>query len=60
MKREPGTRSLSRRSDPLVGLVVARATGYDLGFDMTHQPLHLGTLAALPELIDALLGWRHL
>jgi hypothetical protein len=60
MKREPGTRSLSRRSDPLFGLVVARAPGYDLGLGMTHQPLHLGTLAAVPDLIDAPLGWRPL
>ena len=44
----------------LVGLVVARATGYDLTFDTAHQPLHPGTLAAHPDLTDVMLEWRHL
>jgi hypothetical protein len=44
----------------LIGLVVARATGYDLSSDTAHQPLHPGTLAAHPELTDVMLEWRHL
>ena len=48
------------RSDGDVGLVVASATGYDLTYDTPHQPLHPGTLAAHPDLIDVLVEWRHL
>lgn len=44
----------------LVGLVVADATGVDLSSDPAHQPLHPGTLAAHPDLIDVLLEWRNL
>lgn len=43
----------------LVGLVVARATGYDLLSDPMHQPLHPGTLAAHPDLTDVMLEWRN-
>lgn len=44
----------------LVGLVVAEATGVDLSSDPAHRPLHPGTLAAHPDLIDVLLEWRNL
>ena len=44
----------------LVGLVIADATGVDLSSDPAHQPLHPGTLAAHPDLIDVLLEWRNL
>jgi cell wall-associated NlpC family hydrolase len=42
----------------LVGLVIADATGVDLSSDPVHQPLHPGTLAAHPDLMDVLLEWR--
>lgn len=61
-KLVPGTTPIPNAlyCSTLVGLVVARATGYDLTYDTAHQPLHPGTLAAHPDLIDVLLEWRHL
>lgn len=44
----------------LVGLVVADATGVDISSDPVHQPLHPGTLAGHPDLVDLPLEWRHL
>ena len=44
----------------LVGLVVTDATGVDLSSDPAHQPLHPGTLAAHPDLMDVLLEWCNL
>ena len=44
----------------LVGLVVADATGFDLSSDPSHQPLHPGTLAKHPDLMDVPLEWRQL
>lgn len=44
----------------LVGLVVTDATGVDLSSEPAHQPLHPGTPAAHPDLIDVLLEWGNL